>query len=62
MDQLAADQFIDILSERKFRKSLIKELNECVDIPFINENVEKHVMDKLYSVILKVIKDKIKEN
>lgn len=48
---------VDLLEEKDFKKKLVKELNDSVDIPIINEKTEKKVMDKIYDTVVKAIKN-----
>ena len=50
---------IDMLEKKNFKKSLVKKLNDDVDIPFINENTERQVIEKIYDVLIKVLKEKL---
>jgi len=38
LSQQALDHFIELLEKKEFKKTLIKSINEDIDIPFINEN------------------------
>ena len=57
--ELTKEHFIDLIKSKEFKKSLVKELNECVDIPIINEKTEKKIMNELYKVVLRVLLTKI---
>jgi hypothetical protein len=57
--ELTKEHFIDLIKSKEFKKSLVKELNECVDIPIINEKTEKKIMNELYNVVLRVLLTKI---
>ena len=48
---------VELLQERDFKKKLVKELNDNVDIPIINEKTEKKIMDKIYDTVVKAIKN-----
>ena len=48
---------VDLLQEKDFKKKLVKELNDNVDVPIINEKTEKKVMDKIYDTVVKAIKN-----
>ena len=58
--------YVDLLDSDEFRKHLIKELNEDIDIPLINEKTEKKILNAIYNVIIKSLKktdlDKLLEN
>ena len=41
LPQQAFDHLIELLEKKDFRNTLIKELNEDIDIPFINEKTGK---------------------
>tara|TARA_A100001011_G_scaffold96763_1_gene101830 strand:- start:982 stop:1215 length:234 start_codon:yes stop_codon:yes gene_type:complete len=50
------DLYIQLLDNDEFKKHLIRELNEDVDIPIINEKTEKKILNALYKVILSSLK------
>ena len=50
---------IDMLEKKDFKKDLVKKLNGDVDIPFINEKTEKKVIEKIYDVFIKALKEKL---
>ena len=54
--KMALDSLIDLLEEKDFKKMLISELNEDVDIPMIGEKTEKKVFEAIYKIIVKNIK------
>ena len=54
-----SEQLLVMLEQKDFKNKLIKELNDDIDIPFINEETEKKVLEKLYNVLLKVLKEQI---
>ena len=57
---------IDMLSTDKFKDNLLKELNENVDIPILNEKKEGKVFKALYKIFIQTLekaatKDKTKD-
>lgn len=57
MSQLITkQQIIDLLEQKDFKTILIKELNDSIDIPIINEKTEKAIMNHIYKIILKTIR------
>jgi len=50
---------IDLLEKKDFKKDLVKKLNGDVDIPFINEKTERKVIEKIYDVFIKALKEKL---
>tara|TARA_B100000424_G_scaffold253720_1_gene231126 strand:- start:74 stop:268 length:195 start_codon:yes stop_codon:yes gene_type:complete len=50
------DSLVHLLEKNNFKKHLIRELNENIDIPIINEKTEKKILDKIYETILVAIK------
>jgi hypothetical protein len=50
---------IDMLEKKDFKKDLVKKLNGDVDIPFINEKTERKVIEKIYDVFIKALKEKL---
>ena len=57
LDDIAMDHVIELLEKRDLKNKLIKKLNEAVDIPLINEKTEKKVLDKIYELLLKTLKE-----
>jgi len=49
------DNYIELLENSEFEKAIIKELNERVDIPIINEKTEKKILKKIYRAILSAL-------
>jgi hypothetical protein len=50
---------IEMLEKKNFKKDLVKKLNGDVDIPFINEKTERKVIEKIYDVFIKALKEKL---
>lgn len=48
--------YIELLDNDEFKKHLIKELNEDIDIPIINEKTERKMLNSIYKVILSSLK------
>ena len=48
--------FIEYLFNDETKASIIKALNDSVDIPFINEKTEGKILDAVYSVVEDVMK------
>ena len=57
LDDIAMDHVIELLEKKDLKNKLIKKLNEAVDIPLINEKTEKKVLDKIYELLLKTLKE-----
>ena len=56
LEKMLIVHVIDLLEKKDFKKKLIKELNESVDVPIIDEKTEKKVLDAIYKLILKTLK------
>ena len=50
------NNYLELLDDDEIEKLLIKELNDNVDIPIINEKTEKKIMKAIYKAILKSLK------
>jgi len=50
------NNYLELLDDNEIEKLLIKELNDNVDIPIINEKTEKKIMKAIYKTILKSLK------
>jgi hypothetical protein len=46
------DNYLEMLENDDFEKALIKELNERIDIPVINEKTEKKILKGIYKAVL----------
>mgnify|MGYP001325991342 FL=1 len=57
LDDIAMDHVIELLEKKDLKNKLIKKLNDAVDIPLINEKTEKKVLDKIYELLLKTLKE-----
>jgi hypothetical protein len=62
LSEQALDKLIELLEEKDFKRTLVKSLNEEIDIPFINEKTEKKAIDALYKLIVKSLKNLDIEN
>tara|TARA_B100000282_G_scaffold284131_1_gene248382 strand:- start:630 stop:824 length:195 start_codon:yes stop_codon:yes gene_type:complete len=57
LDDIVMDNVIELLEKKDLKNKLIKKLNDAVDIPLINEKTEKKVLDKIYELLLKTLKE-----
>ena len=57
LDDVVMDNVIELLEKKDLKNKLIKKLNDAVDIPLINEKTEKKVLDKIYELLLKTLKE-----
>tara|TARA_Y100000389_G_scaffold140468_1_gene138315 strand:+ start:4152 stop:4391 length:240 start_codon:yes stop_codon:yes gene_type:complete len=48
--------YIELLDNGEFKKHLIRQLNDDIDIPIINEKTERKVLNSIYKVILTSLK------
>jgi len=48
--------YMELLDNDEFKKHLIKELNDDIDIPIINEKTERKILNSIYKVILSSLK------
>lgn len=48
---------VKTLENDKFKKKLIKKLNDSVDIPFINEKSEEKLIKAVYDAVLSAVKE-----
>ena len=48
--------YIELLDNDEFKKHLIHELNEDIDIPIINEKTERKILNSIYKVIISSLK------
>lgn len=57
LSQQALEHIISLLEKPEFKSTLIKSLNDDIDIPFINEKTEKKAINALYKLIIKSMKN-----
>lgn len=57
MDSSGLDNVIKLLEQKNFKKKLMKQLNNDIDIPLINEKTEQKILDKVYEIIISTIKN-----
>ena len=57
LDEIATEHVVELLENKGFKNKFIKKLNDAVDIPIINEKTEKKVLDKIYDLLLKTVKE-----
>ena len=57
LDDVVMDNVIELLEKKDLKNKLIKKLNDAVDIPLINEKTEKKVLDKIYELLLKTLRE-----
>lgn len=48
--------YIELLDSDEFKKHLVRELNDDIDIPMINEKTERKLLNSIYKVILTSLK------
>ena len=48
---------VKTLENDKFKKKLVKKLNDSVDIPFINEKSEEKLIKAVYDAVLSAVKE-----
>jgi len=48
--------YIELLDNDDFKKHLIRDLNEDIDIPIINEKTERKVLNSIYKVVVSSMK------
>lgn len=57
LSKQALEHIISLLEKPEFKSTLIKSLNDDIDIPFINEKTEKKAINALYKLIIKSMKN-----
>tara|TARA_B110000285_G_C15120901_1_gene617083 strand:+ start:719 stop:949 length:231 start_codon:yes stop_codon:yes gene_type:complete len=50
------NNYLELLDDDEIEKMLIKELNDNIDIPIINEKTEKKIIKAIYKAILQALK------
>ena len=48
--------YIQLLDNDDFKKHLIRDLNEDIDIPIINEKTERKVLNSIYKAVVSSMK------
>ena len=54
--ELLMKHLIELLEKPEFKETLVKEINESVDIPLIGESTETKIFTTLYGLIVKTVK------
>tara|TARA_B000000557_G_C20802703_1_gene456299 strand:- start:1189 stop:1392 length:204 start_codon:yes stop_codon:yes gene_type:complete len=57
LDNMMLNHIVDLFEKKNFKNKFIKKLNDSVDIPLINEKTEKKVLNKIYELLVKTVKD-----
>tara|TARA_B100001175_G_C19020710_1_gene407941 strand:+ start:41 stop:226 length:186 start_codon:yes stop_codon:yes gene_type:complete len=57
MDDIVLDHVVELFEKKDFKNKFIKKLNDSVDIPLVNEKTEKKVLNKIYELLVKTVKD-----
>lgn len=57
LDEIAMDHVVELLEKKDFKNKFVKKLNDAVDIPMINEKTEKKVLNKIYELLVKTVKE-----
>ena len=52
---------LDFLDSEDFKDSFIQELNDEIDIPFINEKKEGKLFKTLYKTLIKSVRQKLED-
>jgi hypothetical protein len=53
---IAVETLISMLERRDFRRHLISEINDDVDIPMIGERTEQKVLNAIYKALLRALR------
>ena len=54
--ELLMKLLIELLDKKEFQETLVEELNEAIDIPFVGESKEGNVFKTLIKIITKTVK------
>tara|TARA_B100001093_G_C26089116_1_gene701995 strand:- start:74 stop:268 length:195 start_codon:yes stop_codon:yes gene_type:complete len=57
LSEIAMDHVVELLEKKDFKNKFVKKLNDAVDIPMINEKTEKKVLNKIYELLVKTVKE-----
>lgn len=55
LDKVVREHMSELMKDNAFKTTLVKSLNEHIDIPFINEDTEEKVLEALYEVIVSCV-------
>tara|TARA_B100001093_G_C26571474_1_gene903145 strand:+ start:293 stop:496 length:204 start_codon:yes stop_codon:yes gene_type:complete len=59
LKKILFEKVVEILDEPEFKNFLLKELNEDIDIPFLNEKQEGKMFKAIYKIIHKTLENKM---
>jgi len=62
MKKATLEAMVDMLNKEDFKDAFLKELNETMDIPFINEKKEGKIFKALYKILLKIIEKQVSQS
>tara|TARA_B100000401_G_scaffold395485_2_gene304458 strand:+ start:13831 stop:14037 length:207 start_codon:yes stop_codon:yes gene_type:complete len=57
VEEIMLGHFIDLLEKKDFKRKFLKTLNESIDVPIINEKTEKKVLESIYKILVKTLKE-----
>ncbi len=57
LSEMAMDHVVELLEKKDFKNKFVKKLNDAVDIPMINEKTEKKVLNKIYELLVKTVRE-----
>lgn len=54
--QVLMKLLLDLMEKKEFQNTLVQELNEAIDIPFVGESKESKVFKSLIKIITKTLR------
>ena len=54
--QVLMKLLLDLMEKKEFQQTLVEELNEAIDIPFVGESKEAKVFKSLIKIITKTLR------
>ena len=53
---------VDMLNKEEFKDAFLKEINDSIDIPIINEKKEGKIFKALYKILVKIVEKQVAQS
>jgi len=55
INEMTKQSILELFNDDDFRKQVVKNINDDIDIPMINEKTEKKVFNKIYQAFVSAL-------
>lgn len=56
------EAMVDMLNKEEFKDAFLKEINDSIDIPIINEKKEGKIFKALYKILVKIVEKQVAQS